>query len=90
MRLAEFIQYLFPPSNFGPSSKTCPKWIPSFSQTTSVLFIPNEISTFSLIDALGRGFVKLGHPVPESNLFFELNNGSPDTTDTYIPSLWLS
>ncbi len=25
LRLAEFIQYLFPPSDFGPSSKTCPK-----------------------------------------------------------------
>jgi hypothetical protein len=45
------------------------------------------MSIFSSIGALGRGFVKLGHPVLESNLFFELNNGSPDAKDAYMPSL---
>ena len=34
-------------------------------------------------------FVKEGHPVPESNLSFELNNGSPEITSTYIPSFLL-
>ena len=28
------------------------------------------------------GRVKLGHPVPDSNLSSELNSGSPDTTST--------
>jgi hypothetical protein len=28
------------------------------------------------------GRVKLGHPVPESNLSSELNSGSPETTST--------
>jgi hypothetical protein len=29
-----------------------------------------------------RGFVKLGHPVPESNLLAELKRGSPETIST--------
>ena len=29
-----------------------------------------------------RGLVKLGHPVPESNLSRELNRGSPETIST--------
>jgi len=28
------------------------------------------------------GFVKLGHPVPDSNLSVELNSGSPVTMST--------
>src|SRR5262245_26914357 len=36
------------------------------------------------------GWVKLGHPVPESNLSVELNSGSPVVTSTYSPRSWLS
>ena len=31
------------------------------------------------------GFVKLGHPQPESYLSFEENKGSPVVISTYIP-----
>jgi hypothetical protein len=42
-------------------------------------WLPSDRST-SASGSIGR--VKLGHPVPESNLSSELNNGSPDTTST--------
>src|SRR6516162_6921773 len=35
------------------------------------------------------GCVKLGQPVPESNLSVELNSGSPVATSTYSPGSWL-
>ncbi|KJR40117.1 hypothetical protein MCHI_003985 [Candidatus Magnetoovum chiemensis] len=37
-----------------------------------------------------RGLVKLGQPVPESNLSKELKSGSFDTISTYIPAFLLS
>jgi len=38
---------------------------------------------------VSSGLVKLGQPVPELNLSNELNNGSPETISTYIPSLFV-
>src|SRR5437660_992019 len=37
-----------------------------------------ERSVFSVTFAASSGRVKLGHPVPDSNLSSELNSGSPD------------
>ena len=39
-------------------------------------------SVFVLTLSVTSGLVKLGHPVPESNLSFELKSGSPETTST--------
>ena len=72
-KLAELIQYLFPPDAFGPSLNTCPKCTLSCEHLTSVLDIPCVLSTISYTGAPSRGFEKLGHPVPESNLSYELN-----------------
>ena len=44
--------------------------------------MPREASAFSFTFAFSRGFVKLGQPVPESNLSSEEKSGSPDTTST--------
>src|SRR2546426_9438875 len=52
--------------------------------------MPWVASGFSTTPVLATGRVKLGQPVPESNLSSELNSGSPDTTSTYKPGLWLS
>ncbi len=49
---------------------------------TSVRFIKKPLSSFSTILPGSRGLVKLGHPVPESNLSTELNRGSPETIST--------
>ena len=42
----------------------------------------SERSVFVFTFAGSSGFVKLGHPVPESNLSRELKSGSPETTST--------
>lgn len=47
------------------------------------------LSSFSTTFEGSRGRVKLGHPVPESNLSVELKSGSPDTISMYIPSFLL-
>ena len=39
-------------------------------------------SVFSFTFGASSGRVKLGHPVPESNLSNELKSGSPETTST--------
>ena len=44
--------------------------------------MPKAESFFSTMSVPFTGCVKLGQPVPESNLSSELNSGSPDTTST--------
>ena len=41
-----------------------------------------ERSVLVLTTFASSGLVKLGQPVPESNLSSELNSGSPETTST--------
>ncbi len=67
---------------FGPSSKTWPRCESACFERTSVRIIPRDSSVFSVTFAFSRGFVKLGHPEPESNLSSEEKSGSPETTST--------
>jgi len=86
---AEFIQYRCP-VGAGPSSNTCPRCESALAERTSVRLINKCRSSFVRTLAGTRGFVKLGHPVPDSNLSSELKSGSPETTSTYMPASWLS
>ena len=78
---AEFMQYRSPVGG-GPSSKTWPRWESPWAERISVRTESNDRSTFWRTFAGSSGCVKLGHPVPDSNLSRELNSGSPDTTST--------
>src|SRR5262249_33820987 len=70
--------------------KTWPRCESATLERTSVRAIPKVESFFSTTSLPFTGLVKLGQPVPESNLSSELNSGSPETTSTYSPALWLS
>ena len=52
--------------------------------------MPSVRSVLSTTRPGSTGRVKLGQPVPESNLSIELNSGSPVVTSTYKPAPWLS
>src|SRR5271155_3721287 len=72
---AEFMQYRFP-VGAGPSSKRCPRWAPQCLQTTSLRVIPSDLST-RISTASFSAVVKLGQPVPESNLSLDRNSTAP-------------
>ena len=74
------MQYLNPPLSRGPSGKTWPRWLSPCLERTSVRVMPWELSTFTTTFAASRGRVKLGHPVPLSNLSKDAKSGSPETT----------
>src|SRR5215212_3819062 len=78
---AEFMQYRRP-VGCGPSSKTCPRWESACLERTSVRDIQSFLSVFSTTLLLSSGRVKLGQPVPDSNLSSDENSGSPDTMST--------
>src|SRR2546425_11434333 len=86
---AEFMQYR-KPLGAGPSSKTCPRWESACADRTSVRAMKSERSVRVWMFAGSSGFVKLGHPVPDSNLSSEEKSGSPDTTATESPGRWLA
>jgi hypothetical protein len=44
--------------------------------------MPCDVSRTSLTFAGSIGFVKLGQPVPDSNLSDDAKSGSPETTST--------
>ena len=79
---AELTQYRSPPSARGPSLKTWPRWLSPCAERTSVRIIRWVKSRFSTTLAASIGLVKLGQPVPLSNLLTDANSGSPDTTST--------
>ena len=81
-RAAELMQYLSPPSAFGPSVNTWPRWLSPCAERTSVRIIRWEKSRFSTTCSGSIGLVKLGQPVPLSNLSTDANSGSPETTST--------
>jgi hypothetical protein len=67
----------------GPSSNTWPRWESACFDLTSVRSAKKSWRSVRVSMLSGSsGRVKLGHPVPESYLSSELNNGSPDTTST--------
>ncbi len=78
---AELMQYRSP-VGLGPSSKTCPRCEAPAFDLTSVRVMPSVRSLCSTTRPGSTGRVKLGHPVPESNLSVELNSGSPVATST--------
>ncbi|HXQ74564.1 MAG TPA: hypothetical protein VN844_28930 [Pyrinomonadaceae bacterium] len=47
--------------------------------------MPCELSTFSTTFSASSGRVKLGHPVPLSNLSKDAKSGSPETMSTFVP-----
>src|ERR1700722_9892812 len=51
--------------------------------------MPRVSSLCSTTRPGSTGRVKLGHPVPDSNLSCEENSGSPVATSTYRPAAWL-
>ena len=79
---AELMQYRRPPPSLGPSVNTWPRWLSPLAERTSVRIIRWEKSRFSMTLPLSTGLVKLGQPVPLSNLSTDANSGSPETTST--------
>src|SRR3954452_8990686 len=80
------MQYRRPPLSAGPSSKTCPRCPPQLRQTTSVRRMNSELSDRVSTAAATAGSVKLGQPVPESNLVSEENSSAPQPAQRYMPS----
>ena len=70
------------PVGAGPSSNTCPRCESACFERTSVRDIQRVRSVFVVTFAASRGRVKLGQPVPDSNLSIDENKGSPETTST--------
>ncbi len=66
----------------GPSENRWPRWESPARDRTSVRSIPSDASLRVAIWPASIGRVKLGQPVPESNLSSELKSGSPVTTST--------
>ncbi len=64
---AELMQYLKPVGG-GPSGKRCPRWESPNLLRTSVRTMNRDRSAFSTMKLGSNGRVKLGQPVPESNL----------------------
>jgi hypothetical protein len=86
---AELMQYRMP-VGAGPSSKRWPRCESPAFERTSIRVMPWLRSTLSMTLSRTTGRVKLGHPVPESNLSRDENSGSPVATSTYKPASWLS
>ena len=82
---AELMQYLFSVGG-GPSSKTCPRWESPFLLRTSVRknFFGLRFRRYFLAQRL----VKLGQPVPESNLSMEQERFPGDDINV-DPSLFI-
>ena len=79
------MQYRMPVGR-GPSSNTCPRCEPHLLHSTSVLTIPAPESSAVSTPSLDTVDQKLGQPVPESNLDFELNRTLPQQAHRYTPS----
>jgi hypothetical protein len=68
------------PVGLGPSLKTWPRWASQTLHRTSVRFMKKLESVFVSTLLSEMGAVKLGHPVPDSNLALELNRSLPQQT----------
>jgi len=60
----------------GPSENTCPRWPSHRAHLTSTRCIKREVSATYVTTSSLLGFVKLGQPVPESNLSSDLKRCS--------------
>src|SRR5439155_1094207 len=68
----------------GPSLKTWPRWLPQVAQLTSVRIMP-WLRSVTVSIAPGMGSLKLGQPVPLSNLTLPSNNGVPQPAQENVP-----
>ncbi len=75
------------PVGLGPSGKTWPRWASQRAHSTSVRVEKNDESSKVASAPSATGLVKLGQPVPDSNLSAEENSGSPQQTQAYVPSM---
>jgi hypothetical protein len=64
--------------------------LPVFARTSVRTLKKLRSSLVTISSVPSRGLVKLGQPVPLSNLSREEKSGLPDTMQTYKPSSWLS
>src|SRR6185503_11174226 len=85
---AELMQYRSP-VGLGPSSKTCPRWAPQRAQTTSSRSMKKVLSFSLPMFSFAIGEVKLGQPVPDSNLVSDEKRSFPQHTHLYVPFSWL-
>ena len=69
---AEFIQCLIPQSSCGASLKICQRWAQLVAESTAIRVIKYLVSVMVVILSSSILLVKLGQPVPESNLSSEL------------------
>src|SRR6478735_2068664 len=69
----------------GPSGKTWPRWLPQRLQCTSVRRMKNAVSVDSPIEP-SMGTLKLGQPVPLSNLRSATNSGWPQAAQLKVPA----
>src|ERR1700733_1842754 len=77
------------PVGAGPSSNTWPRWLPHRRHRTSTRTMPWDRSSTSSTASATSGSVKLGQPLPDSNLVSESNNLAPHAAHVYVPSAWL-
>src|SRR5256714_546257 len=84
---AEFMQSRSP-VGCGPSGNRCPRCASQRLHTTSVRDMPSVRSVCSSTAPSDAGCVKLGQPVPESNLSSARNSSCPQHTHLYTPGVW--
>ena len=78
---AELMQYLNP-VGLGPSWNRCPKCESADLDRNSIRTMLKAVSLWRTMFSCTSGRVKEGQPVPDLNLSFELNRGSPETIST--------
>ena len=80
--LIELMQKRSPVGVPKPSGNTWPRCESAPAERTSVRVEKKCRSVLVVTRAGSSGRVKLGQPVPESNLSRELKSGAPETTST--------
>src|SRR5512143_1647795 len=83
------MQYLSPVGG-GPSVNTWPRCASQRAQSTSVRRVNMLQSSLVVMFSFATGLVKLGQPVPDSNLSSELKRSRSQHTHLYVPFWWLS
>src|ERR1700749_1691475 len=74
------------PDGFGPSGNTCPRCASQTLHSTSMRVWPHEVSFLYRITLSFTGSVKLGQPVPESNLVILSKSRVPQQIQSYTPA----